>query len=142
MLRLAYLAKKRGDVDRALHWIDEASKSRAKAPVNQHCLKGKLFFEIGRIQDAKKEFAFILHNIVRDDSYSFLSLANIAFREAIECKENSNNEQDKLLVKAYHKYLEILAHDQNNCFACIGVANVLAHFNKNEDAQEIYKLVG
>ena len=45
------------------------------------------------------------------------------------------------MVKAYHKYLDILAHDQNNCFACLGVANVLAFFNKNEDAKEIYKLV-
>lgn len=33
-LRLAYLAKKRGDVSRALHWIEEACKSKAKAPVN------------------------------------------------------------------------------------------------------------
>ena len=33
-LRLAYLAKKRGDTHRAIHWIDEASKSKAKAPVN------------------------------------------------------------------------------------------------------------
>ena len=33
-LRLSYLAKKRGDIPRAFYWIDEASKSRAKAPVN------------------------------------------------------------------------------------------------------------
>lgn len=84
-LRLAYLAKKRGDVNRSFHWIDEASKSRAKAPVNQHCMKGKLFFDTGRTKDAKAEFVFILEKIVRDDSYSFLSLANIAFKEAINC---------------------------------------------------------
>jgi len=85
---LAYLAKKRGDVNRALHWIEEASKSRAKAPVNQHCMKGKLLFDTGRTKDAKAEFVFILENIVRDDSYSFLSLANIAFKEAIKCEAN------------------------------------------------------
>lgn len=36
-LRLAYLAKKRGDTHRAIEWIDKASKSKAKAPVNQLC---------------------------------------------------------------------------------------------------------
>jgi len=52
-----------------------------------------------------------------------------------------NSDQDKLLIKSYNKYLEILAHDQTNCFAVLGIANVLAFFNKTEDAQEIYKLL-
>lgn len=33
-LRLAYLARQRGDINRAIFWIDEAAKSRARAPVN------------------------------------------------------------------------------------------------------------
>ena len=35
----------------------------------------------------------------------------------------------------------MLAHDLRNGFACLGAANVLAFFNKTEDAQEIYKLL-
>jgi hypothetical protein len=33
-LRLAYLANKRGDINRAFFWIHESTKSKAKAPVN------------------------------------------------------------------------------------------------------------
>ena len=65
-------------------------------------------------------------------------MANIAFREAIMCK---TGEKDKLLSRAYHKYIEILAHDYNNCFACLGVANVLAIYGQVEDAKEIYRVV-
>lgn len=130
----------RGDIHRCLHWIDEASKSRAKAPVNQNCLKGKILFDMGRVKESGEAFKFVVERLVHDDSYGFLGLANIAFRNALNCRIN-NNEQDRLLVKAYNKYLEILAHDQSNCFACLGVANVLAFFNKIEDAQEIYKLI-
>ena len=46
------------------------------------------------------------------------------------------------MVKAYNKYLEILAHDQSNCYACVGLGNILAYFNKSEDAMEIFKLIG
>jgi tetratricopeptide (TPR) repeat protein len=110
-LRLAYLARKRGDTHRALFWIDEASKSKARAPVNQHCLKGKLLFDLGKVQEAGLEFKYVLERIVRDDSYSFLGLANITYKQALAVKDNNNGEQDRLLVKAYNKYLEILNHD-------------------------------
>jgi hypothetical protein len=79
---------------------------------------------------------------VKDDAYSFIGLANIAFKQAVDEKLNINGEQDRLLVRAYTKYMEILAHEQTNCYACIGLANVLAFFNKIEDALEIFKLVG
>lgn len=77
--RLAYLARQRGDYSRALHWVEQATQSRAKAPVNQHCLKGKFLFEMGRYADSSNEFRLVVERIVRDDSYSFVGLANIAF---------------------------------------------------------------
>jgi hypothetical protein len=49
--------------------------------------------------------------------------------------------QDPLMVKAFHKYLDILQHEPTNCHAALGVGNVLAFFGKVEDATEIYKLV-
>lgn len=140
-LRLAFLARKRGDISRALFWIDEASKSKARAPVNQHCLKGKILFDIGQINESANEFKYVLERIVPDDSYSFLGLANICFKNALGIKDGGGGEQDRMLVKAYNKYLEILYHDQTNCYACIGLANILAFFNKTEDALEIYKLM-
>ena len=78
-MRLAYLARLRGDLYRCLHWIDEASKSKAKAPVNQHCLKGKILFEMGKLNDSGNEFKFVIEKMVGDDSYSFIGLATIAF---------------------------------------------------------------
>ena len=140
-LRLSFLARKRGDINRCLYWIDEACKSKARAPVNQHCLKGKILFEIGQVNESANEFKYVLERVVPDDSYSFLGLANICFRQALNTRDNSNGEQDRFLVKAYNKYLEILYHDQTNCYACIGLANVLAYFNKTEDALEIFKLI-
>ena len=56
------------------------------------------------------EFRNILERIVNNDSYSFLGLANITFNQAIDETQN-NDEQDRLLCKAYNKYLDILAHD-------------------------------
>ena len=94
--------------------------------------------DIGKIQEASNEFRYILEKIMPNDSFSFLGLANITYHQAMAAKDS---EQDRLLVKAYNKYLEILAHDQSNCYACIGLANVLAFFNKTEDAQEIFKLL-
>ena len=34
-----------------------------------------------------------------------------------------------------------MAHDQTNCFAALGLGNILAYFNKTEDAQEIFKII-
>lgn len=45
------------------------------------------------------------------DSYSFLGLADIAFKNAIDYQPSDSNEQSKLLGKAYAKYLDILKHD-------------------------------
>lgn len=140
-LRLALLARRRGDSSRALHWIEEACKSKARAPVNQFCMKGQILFEMGQVADASNQFRHVIERIVRDDSYSFMGLANITFKQAMAVKDNSNGEQDKLLVKAYNKYLEILSHDHTNCYASVGLANILAFFNKTEDAQEIYRVV-
>ena len=78
-MRLAYLARRRGDTYRAIHWIDQASKSKAKAPVNQHCLKGKMLMDLGKIGDASNEFRFILEKVFPNDAYSFLGLANITY---------------------------------------------------------------
>lgn len=108
IMRLAYLARRRGDTYRALHWIDQASKSKAKAPVNQHCLKGKMLMDLGKVNEAGDQFRFVCEKLVRGDSYCMLGLANINFHQAMIAKDST---QDMLLVKAYNKYLDILAHD-------------------------------
>jgi len=91
-LRLAFLARKRGDFQRCLFWIDEASKSKAKAPINQHCLKGKILFEMKKYPESANEFKFVIEKILGDDSYSFLGLADIAFKNAIDYKPCGSSE--------------------------------------------------
>ena len=51
--------------------------------MNQHCLKGKMLFEIGEIQKASEEFRYVIEKIVPDDNYSFLGLANITLKQAL-----------------------------------------------------------
>ena len=51
-LRLAYLAKNRGDMRRAFDYIEQAKKNQVKKPeefsrpVNQFCIKAKMLHEI------------------------------------------------------------------------------------------------
>jgi hypothetical protein len=101
-----------------------------------------MLIDVGQVHEASNIFKNIIQKYLKDDAYCFIGLANIAFKQAVEDKSNVKGEQDRLLVRAYNKYMEILAHDQSNCYACIGLANVLAYFNKTEDALEIFKLVG
>lgn len=85
-MRLAYLARKRGDVHRCLHWIDEASKSRVRAPINQHCFKGKVLLDMGRVREAGDAFKFVATKAAPEDSYCCLGLANVAFKNALNCR--------------------------------------------------------
>ena len=39
------------------------------------------------------------------------------------------------------KYMNVLEADETNCFAVLGVANVLAEHNKLNEAMEIYKIL-
>lgn len=78
--------------------------------MNQYCLKGKILFDMGRLRESGDAFKLVVERWAPDDSYSYLGLANIAFMNAINCR-SSNNEQDRLIGKAYNKYLNILAHD-------------------------------
>lgn len=39
------------------------------------------------------------------------------------------------------KYINILEFDEANCFAALGVANVLAEHGKINDSMEIYKVI-
>ena len=107
-LRLAYLAKKRGDINRAFYWIHESTKSKAKAPVNQFCLKAKILCDLGEVQEANNTFKYILDKVFKQDTFSFLGLANLSYKQALE---SPSDQQDRALVRAYNKYLEILAFD-------------------------------
>ena len=143
--RLAYLARSQGDFNKAYEWVDEATKTKLKAPVNQACLKAKLLYDDGKYLESANEFKTIISKFGQD-SYSFMGLANIAFHNALVCgkalgQNMGKGQQDALMVKSYNKYLDVLTHEQANSYAALGVANVLAFFNKVDDAVEIYKII-
>jgi hypothetical protein len=46
--------------------------------------------------------------VFKEDTYSFLGLANLSYKSAMEAP---SEHQDRALVKAYNKYLDILAYD-------------------------------
>lgn len=141
-MRASCLARGRGDIPRAIHWLDESTKCQLRSPHNQLCQKAKLLLETGQVHEASDVFKGVIQKYLSNDNYCFIGLANIAFKQAVEDKSSIKGEQDRLLVRAYNKYMEILAHDQSNCYAGIGLANVLAFFNKTEDALEIFRVVG
>ena len=102
--------------------------------------------EKGNYLEASNIFKLVLERMVPGDNYSFIGLANIAFQNALSLgtalqQPVPMSAQDPLMVKAFHKYLDILQHEPTNCHAALGVGNVLAFFGKVEDATEIYKLV-
>ena len=45
------------------------------------------------------------------------------------------------LKKAMDKYINVLEFDEANCFATLGVANVLAEYGKIQEPMEIYKVL-
>ena len=90
-LRLAYLARMRGNISRAFYWIEESTKSKAKAPVNQYCLKAKILLDRGDSAEAEKIFRFVIEKIYNADTYSFLGLANLAYKKGMDLKQDNQD---------------------------------------------------
>ena len=45
------------------------------------------------------------------------------------------------MKKAMDRYLNVLEHDEANCYAVLGVGNILAEHGKTHEASEIYKML-
>lgn len=77
-MRLAYLARNRGDMKRAFEYIEDAKKNHIKKPeqfanpTNEYCLKGKLLADINENNQAYAEFGFVLEKLARGDSYALV----------------------------------------------------------------------
>ena len=65
-MRLAYLARQRGDSKRALEYIDQAKNACKKEPkgpmpTKLYCMRGRLLVEMGRDKEAFAEFEKAKH---------------------------------------------------------------------------------
>lgn len=83
-VRLAYLAKKRGDLNRALQYVDNAMsnaihKPPHSKPVNLLCIRGRMLADMGRLEESKQEFQKAMELSGNRDTYAFVGLANINY---------------------------------------------------------------
>jgi RNA polymerase-associated protein CTR9 len=144
-IRLAYLAKRRGDLARAIGYVDTAitnsvQKPPHSKPVNLFCLRGKLLVEKGRLDEAKREFQKAMEMSGNRDTYAFIGLANINY--TLSCMHrNDINGQESQLRSALSKYFGILELDENNTYASLGIANLLTEYGKVDEAKEVFKLL-
>jgi hypothetical protein len=137
---LAYIARDQGAFSGALEILDEAKKRvNRSAPIYQFCIKGKMLLDAVYTQDSLNEFKYLQDKIIKAfDPYIVLSCANIYYEWSTRTRHNSG-EQGNLLRRAMDKYLEVLEHDEQNVFAAMGVAVILAEHNKVPEALEILK---
>lgn len=89
-MRLAYLARNRGDFKRALEYIEEAKKNHNKLvkPINQCCIRGKILTDLSELDKAYEEFRYVLEHLSKDDSYAIIGMANINYEHSTRCRED------------------------------------------------------
>ena len=81
-MRLAYLARKRGDMKRAVEYIEQAKSKHNKdpnhsLPTKLYCMKGRLLTEMGNPSEALAEYSKALDLSSKRDSYARVGIANI-----------------------------------------------------------------
>jgi tetratricopeptide (TPR) repeat protein len=144
-LRLAYLARTRGDVKRALEYVDMASKNliqndRLVKPVNLFCIKAKMLLDSGNTQEAKAQYSKAMEHSHNKDAFARVGLANIAYLSSCLFRSEVQKQEDYMRY-AMRQYFGILEIDENNCFGSLGIANLLTEYNKVDEAKEVYKLL-
>jgi thioredoxin-like negative regulator of GroEL len=65
-------------------------------------------------------------------------VANIYYEWSTRLRDDELKQSD-LLKRANEKYMSVLEFDESNLYAAMGIACVLAEFNKVEEAVEILK---
>ena len=92
-MRIAYLAKRRGDMKRALEYIEQGKQNHSRSdnralPIKLYCMKGRLLTDLGRFQEAFKEFHKALEMSGKRDAYARMGLANIHYETSTVHRSN------------------------------------------------------
>ena len=100
-MRLAYLARKRGDMKRALEYIEQAKSKHNKdpnhsLPTKLFCMKGRFLTEIGNTQEAFAEYSKALEMSGKRDSYARVGIANIQYAASVLQRSNINKQEESL----------------------------------------------
>eukprot|EP01016_Furgasonia_blochmanni_P048444 TRINITY_DN7211_c0_g2_i1.p1 TRINITY_DN7211_c0_g2~~TRINITY_DN7211_c0_g2_i1.p1 ORF type:complete len:397 (-),score=85.78 TRINITY_DN7211_c0_g2_i1:725-1855(-) len=134
-VRLAFLARRQGEYQKALEYCDEAleilekNKQKNDLPL---CFKGNVLFEIGDDMKAIQSF-----KRAREDSYAKLACAQIEYEASCNFRDNFI-EQKKYLRAIRETCREIISTDESNVYAAIGLGIVLAEYGKLTEAKNIF----
>lgn len=105
---MAYLARKRGDLKRGLHYIEQAKqnhiqKASHSKPTNLYCMKGKFHADFGQVKEAVAEYRQALEISASRDCYALAGLANVQYSASVQCRSDVYK-QEEFLRKAMTQY--------------------------------------
>lgn len=140
-LRLAILAKQRGDKSKAIKYGELAvNKQSDKKPVVPYCVLGNFYMEDEQFVKADQEFRNALTKNPHD-SYAYISTGNIFYNSSCKYRDNPKKQEEKLR-QALRKYMKALEYDDSNAFAANCIGNIIGEYGMIDEAMEIYKAVG
>jgi len=164
-LKLGELAKLRGNEKKFNDYLDEAilkhyqtqtAENAGKEkrlifpsllkPVNPKLIKIQSLFDSGKEDEALKIAYSILEQYNEKDCYTLILLGNIYYRIASKFRigmlpDKNRTYYNSNLNKSLELYYKALETDKYNCYAAIGIANVLAEYNLTKESLDIYKTV-
>ena len=144
-MRLAYLAQRRGDIKRAIEYIEQGKANHIKdvnhsLPTKLYCMKGRLLTDVGNLPEAYKEYQKALEMSNKRDSYARVGIANIHYLTST-FHRNNIEAQEAELRKSMQQYFSVLELDEMNTAGSLGIANVLSEYGKVTEAKEIFKVI-
>lgn len=72
------------------------------------------------------------------DSFALLGVGDVYYEQSTKHREH-DKQQSEYLFKAMEKYMMVLAMDEANAYAALGIANVLTEHGKINESMDIYK---
>ena len=169
-MKLGELAKLRGNEKKFHDYLDEAiskhyqvieaKDNRPKEipaekklifpsllkPINPKLIKIQSLLDSGKEDEAIKLASSILDQYNDKDCYTQILLGNIFYKKAFKYRIGIMQDKNRTayffhLNKALELYHQALENDKYNCYAAIGIANILAEYNLTKESHEIYKTV-
>ena len=144
-MKLAYLAQRRGDMKRAIEYIEKGKANHSKdnnqsLPTKLYCMKGRFLTDMGNLSEAYKEYQEALKMSNKRDSYARVGIANIHYQTSTFHRNNAEAQESELR-KAMQQYFSVLELEEMNTAGALGIGNVLAEYNKVAEAKEIFKVI-
>ncbi|BDA40854.1 RNA polymerase-associated protein CTR9 homolog [Coccomyxa sp. Obi] len=143
LLRLACIAKHRGDHAQALEWSQKALEAKPGLP-DALAMQGWLHLEAKDFKRAEETFMVLIKEpSTKNDAYGWLGLAclNFASAPSHQKKEEDIVKARKLYGRAMEYFKHILEKNSNNIYAANGIAAIMAELGDIEPAQKIFNQV-